>query len=340
MGHPEVRALLALSTAPGATRIATLLSVGLRKARRRRPQPPHRGGLPSDSRRSLPMARGLLESARMRRYFLFVVALWGLGFGDGCGSTSGGSDGGTSGGAGGATAGHDGGTAGSSGGGTGGSSTGGSGGHAVGTGGQGEGGRGTGGSGGQAGAGSGGGSGAGGAGRVCGPDASCTTCSGGACCGAGCCASGEWCDTSGTTPVCRCGSGSTCTGGNMCAAPVSGTGICGAACCMGSGCPISRRVFKRDIRPVDDGGLQRLYDDLQKIELTTYQYKTEPPSSPRRLGFIIDDTKTSYPINPEGNSVDLYGYMSMAVAAIQVQSREIEALKAEVSRLRSHSPRR
>jgi len=109
---------------------------------------------------------------------------------------------------------------------------------------------------------------------------------------------------------------------------------------MGSGCPISRRAFKRDIRTVDDGGLRRLYDELRRIELTTYQYKSEPPSSPRRLGFIIDDTKTPYPINPDGNSVDLYGYMSMAVAAIQVQSREIDALQAEVSRLRARAARR
>jgi hypothetical protein len=91
---------------------------------------------------------------------------------------------------------------------------------------------------------------------------------------------------------------------------------------------------------VDDDSRQRLYDELRKIALTTYQYKAEPPSSPRRLGFIIDDTKTPYPINPDGNSVDLYGYMSMAVAAIQVQSCEIETLKAEVSRLRAHAPRR
>lgn len=126
----------------------------------------------------------------------------------------------------------------------------------------------------------------------------------------------------------------------MCAAPVSGPGVCGVLCCTGSGCPISRRAFKRDIRPVDDESRQRLYDELRKIELTTYQYNSEPPSSPRRLGFIIDDTKTSYPINPDGNSVDLYGYMSMAVAAIQVQSREIESLKAEILKLRSHAPRR
>jgi hypothetical protein len=46
-----------------------------------------------------------------------------------------------------------------------------------------------------------------------------------------------------------------------------------------------------------------------------------------------------YPINPDGNTVDLYGYMSMAVAAIQVQSREIKALRAEVARLRRRSER-
>ena len=125
----------------------------------------------------------------------------------------------------------------------------------------------------------------------------------------------------------------------MCAAPVGGPGVCGVVCCTGSSCPISRRAFKRDIRPVDDDSRQRLYDELRKIELTTYQYNSQPPSSPRRLGFIIDDTKTPYPINPDGNSVDLYGYMSMAVAAIQVQSREIESLKAEVSKLRADAQR-
>jgi hypothetical protein len=95
-------------------------------------------------------------------------------------------------------------------------------------------------------------------------------------------------------------------------------------------------VFKRDIERLDDRGLERIYEQLRQIQLTTYQYKSAPADSPRRLGFIIDDTKTPYPTNPDGMSVDLYGYMSMAVAAIQVQSKEIEALRAEVARLRHH----
>ena len=98
-------------------------------------------------------------------------------------------------------------------------------------------------------------------------------------------------------------------------------------------------MYKRDIERLDDDALGRIYDELRRIQLTTYQYKTDPAASPRRLGFIIDDTKTPYPINADGTSVNLYGYVSMAVAAIQTQSREIELLRAEVAQLRREQRR-
>ena len=118
---------------------------------------------------------------------------------------------------------------------------------------------------------------------------------------------------------------------------IGGPAACGFTCCGGpggSGCPVSRRSFKRDIEHLDQEDLARIYDDLRKIQLSTYHYKTDPTGTPRHLGFIIDDTKTPYPINPDGMSVDLYGYMSMSVAAIQMQSREIAALRAELAALR------
>lgn len=126
----------------------------------------------------------------------------------------------------------------------------------------------------------------------------------------------------------------------MCAAggPVQADGAtCGFTCCGGpggSGCPVSRREFKRDIERLDQGALARIYDELRKIQLSTYHYKTDASGTPRHLGFIIDDTRTPYPVNADGMSVDLYGYMSMSVAAIQMQSREIDALRAEVAALR------
>jgi hypothetical protein len=104
-----------------------------------------------------------------------------------------------------------------------------------------------------------------------------------------------------------------------------------------SACPRSRRSFKRDIEPVTPEGLENLYRQLRDIQLTTYQYKDSPAEAPRRLGFIIDDTKSPLPVNPDGNTVDLYGYLSMAVAAIQVQSRQIESLRTEVARLHGRS---
>ncbi len=181
-----------------------------------------------------------------------------------------------------------------------------------------------------------GGTGAGGQGgiRVCGPSSACTRCKDGACCGTSCCGAGEWCDSSGTTPVCRCGTGNACIDGNACASPLGGANQCGAICCQGNNCPISRRAFKREVHQLDTQEVQRVYAQLRDIKLTTYHYKDEPASNAPRLGFIIDDTASPYPINPDGNSVNLYGYASMAVAAIQAQSQEIAALKSEVARLR------
>ncbi|HXT95669.1 MAG TPA: tail fiber domain-containing protein [Polyangia bacterium] len=176
--------------------------------------------------------------------------------------------------------------------------------------------------------------------HVCSADATCSRCPSAVCCGSTCCGPGEWCDTSGTAPICRCGGGDACTDGNSCSAPVVNTSNpCGVVCCQGSGCPVSRRAYKRDIQPLDRAEIDRVYAQLRDIKLTTYQYKSEPPSAPRRLGFIIDDTKSSYPVNGDGNSVNLYGYVSMAVAAIQAQSEEIAALRAEVVQLRRDARR-
>src|SRR5262249_31321866 len=48
-----------------------------------------------------------------------------------------------------------------------------------------------------------------------------------ACCGTGCCGFGEWCDTSGQVPVCRCGSSQGCGFNTYCCASL---GQCGSQC--------------------------------------------------------------------------------------------------------------
>src|SRR5439155_433361 len=99
-------------------------------------------------------------------------------------------------------------------------------------------------------------------------------------------------------------------------------------------CPISLRRFKDGVSYLDDAERARLRAELMRIRLATYHYRWENSCTAEHLGFIIDDVGESPAVSPDRMTVDLYGYASMAVAAIQAQEREIAALKGEVAALR------
>jgi hypothetical protein len=95
----------------------------------------------------------------------------------------------------------------------------------------------------------------------------------------------------------------------------------------------SRRAYKKNVQYLSDADVKRLHDALLAFHLASWQY-TMPGASPAtHLGFIIDDVEPSPSIAESGNAVDLYGYASMAVAAVQTQAREIDELKAAVASL-------
>jgi len=96
------------------------------------------------------------------------------------------------------------------------------------------------------------------------------------------------------------------------------------------GCPISRQKYKTDIHYLDEAGLQKYAGELTKVKLATYKYKT---GGPTRLGFIIEDHEPSVSIDSEHDMVDLYGYTSMAVAALKLQENKLVALQQQVSEL-------
>jgi hypothetical protein len=97
------------------------------------------------------------------------------------------------------------------------------------------------------------------------------------------------------------------------------------------GCPISRQKYKTEIAYLDDGGRQRFADELQRIRLATYRYKT---GGPTHLGFIIEDQEPSVSVDAGRDMVDLYGYTSLAVAALQVQEQKIKELQQELADLK------
>jgi hypothetical protein len=97
------------------------------------------------------------------------------------------------------------------------------------------------------------------------------------------------------------------------------------------GCPISRRRYKAEIDYLDRAELARVHDALLAIRLATWRYRHDPAK--QRLGFIIDDDEISPAVDALRDQVDLYGYTSMAVAAIQLQAAQIAELRSELAAL-------
>ena len=111
--------------------------------------------------------------------------------------------------------------------------------------------------------------------------------------------------------------------------------ICG---CREGMCPISLRAAKNDIRYLDPAAVEALGRELLATRLATWVYKGSDARDPRRqLGFIIDDGAPAHGI--DGGHVDLYGYVSVAVAALQTQARELGRLEREVDALRARLER-
>jgi hypothetical protein len=156
-------------------------------------------------------------------------------------------------------------------------------------------------------------------------------------CGGPVCPVGEWKPTDGV-PLCTTQSaGGTCTTeGEKCDGK-AGCGVflvCAKADPKLQGCPISRARFKTAIEYVPDAEAQALATELLQMRLATYRYKAAGDGAPRHLGFLIDEQRTGSPlVDAERDMVDLYGYLSMSVATLQVQQRRIEALEREVQAL-------
>lgn len=97
------------------------------------------------------------------------------------------------------------------------------------------------------------------------------------------------------------------------------------------GCPISRRAYKTDIAYLDHDGLKRYADELSKVRLATYKYKS---GGPTHLGFIIEDVEPSVSVDSPRDMVDLYGYTSMAVAALKLQEKKLALMEEEIATLK------
>lgn len=100
------------------------------------------------------------------------------------------------------------------------------------------------------------------------------------------------------------------------------------------GCPISFARYKTQIRDVDKAEAERLAEQLLALTLASWRYRALPAGARRQLGFIIDDAPNSPAADVPHHKVDLYGYLSMAVATVQTATACVAAMS------RAFQPRR
>lgn len=94
---------------------------------------------------------------------------------------------------------------------------------------------------------------------------------------------------------------------------------------------ISREEFKRDIHYLDTAARDEIGEMFLNTPIATWNYKMDDPNAPQRLGFIIEDIEPSFAVKDQiGDEVNLYGYISMATAAIQMQQDQIKKLQEQV----------
>jgi hypothetical protein len=103
---------------------------------------------------------------------------------------------------------------------------------------------------------------------------------------------------------------------------------------------MSTRRAKRDIEYLDVDEVDAIAGEVFETRLATYEYTDPALAGRRHLGFIIEDQPDANSVDPERSQVDLYGYTSTLVAAVQAQQRRIDALEREVRELERQRGRR
>lgn len=99
------------------------------------------------------------------------------------------------------------------------------------------------------------------------------------------------------------------------------------------GCPISAQRHKTAIHYLGQAELEAVHDAATQLPLASWRYHWDAAERTKRLGVILEDIPGSPAADAEREQVDLYGYSSMAIAALQVQAKRIEALEAGLREL-------
>lgn len=101
------------------------------------------------------------------------------------------------------------------------------------------------------------------------------------------------------------------------------------------GCPISRSAHKAQVTYLTAAERAAAAASVQELRLASWRYKGALDDGAEHVGFLIDDAAPSPAVRPDGEHVDLYGYTSLVVAALQEQQAQIATLEARLAEVES-----
>jgi len=103
----------------------------------------------------------------------------------------------------------------------------------------------------------------------------------------------------------------------------------------GGGSRRSNADYKHNIDYLTPNEVREYAERCYDLRLTTWNYNDIQANDDRiHLGIITQDVGPGVAVTSDLDSVDLYGYTSLAIAAIQHQQQELEALRREVKLVR------
>lgn len=92
----------------------------------------------------------------------------------------------------------------------------------------------------------------------------------------------------------------------------------------------SARKYKKDIEPTKYNAI----DEINKINIVDFYFKTDENNENPKVGFIADDTEPIFS-TPKKDAMDLYNCVGMLLKAVQELSEENKKLKREIGSLKS-----
>ncbi|MCF8258736.1 MAG: tail fiber domain-containing protein, partial [Flavobacteriales bacterium] len=97
----------------------------------------------------------------------------------------------------------------------------------------------------------------------------------------------------------------------------------------------SSRALKKDITPIPSTEFQRILDEINSIELVTYEFINDPNHlvGYKHVGFIAEDLPADLQM-PNGQGLELGDGFAYLFAAIKVLTKQNEAMRAEIEQLK------